>query len=285
MTFWNEIEHHVGAERMSRLWLADPDVRRAVNLSVSGSETEWPLEWFARAYRKMLPFRSCAVIGCGTGALERDLVMKEIVRDVIGVDVASEAIAFARAEAERSGMAARITYEVDDAAAFLARNTSAFDALFFHGSLHHLNPVAEILTSAKRALRPGGLLYVDEYVGPSMHQWTWWRLVAANLAYYAIVPRALRRPRLVRAPRNADDPTEMIDAASILPSLRRTFTVVAERGYGGNILGVVYPNLRCDDNSELLRRSVRRLIRFDRALARLAGDHYAVVVALNEPSP
>jgi SAM-dependent methyltransferase len=283
MNYWNDVENHEGAERLSQFWLADPEVRRSVNASVTGSPDEWPLEWFAREFRQMLPLGRCAVIGSGTGALERDLLAKKIVLHATAVDVASGAVAFARDEAARAGLDNRASYVVEDAAEFLESNENCFDAIFFHGSLHHLNPVANILMLARRSLRPGGLLYLDEYIGPSMKEWTWWRLTLANIAYYAAVPRALRRPRLVRAPRNPSDPTEMIDASSILPAVRRMFRVVSERGYGGNILGLVYGNLATASPAAARRRVVQRLIRIDRMVARLAGDHHAVVIALNEP--
>ncbi|MCA1732149.1 MAG: class I SAM-dependent methyltransferase, partial [Acidobacteria bacterium] len=216
--YWDEVGHHLGDERMLRFWLADTDVRAYVNAAVSGSPDVWAIEWFGREFRDLLPLDRCAVIGCGTGAIERDLVRRKLVRSVTAIDLAPAAVAFAREEAEREGLGEAIRYEVGDAAGFLAENPASFDGIFFHGALHHLEPVSEILRLAKASLRPSGILYIDEYVGPSMSQWSWWRLVPANLAYYLAAPRRLRRPRLVRAPRNPDDPSEMIDSASILPA-------------------------------------------------------------------
>jgi SAM-dependent methyltransferase len=283
MNYWDDVNHHVGDERMSWLWLADTDVRQAVNAAVAGSPHEWPLEWFAREYAALLPLGKCAVMGCGTGALERDLLSKRIAAHVTAVDVAPAVVAFAQREAERSGLQSHVSYVVADAAAFLRKKESAFDAIFFHGSLHHLEPVEDILRLTRNALRTGGLLYLDEYIGPSMRHWTWWRLAAANGAYYAVVPRALRRPRLIRAPRNPADPSEMVDSASILPAVHRMFRVISERGYGGNILGLVYPNLHHRSEASVFRRTVRRLIRVDQQVARIVGHHYAVIIALNEP--
>lgn len=276
--YWDEVGHHLGDERMLRFWLAHPDVRAYVNAAVSGSPDVWAIEWFGREFRDLLPLDRCAVIGCGTGAVERDLVRRGLVRSVTAIDVAPAAVAFAREEAEREGLGDAIQYEVSDAAGFLAANPGGFDGVFFHGALHHLEPVSEILRLAKGALRAGGVLYIDEYVGPSMRQWKWWRLIAANLAYYLAAPRGLRRPRLVRAPRNLEDPSEMIDSASILPEVRRQFEVLAERGYGGNLLAIVYPNLRHEAGGDELGRVVGRLIRMERAVVRVAGSHHAVVV-------
>jgi hypothetical protein len=51
MNYWDDVNHHVGDERMSWLWLADTDVRQAVNAAVAGSPHEWPGSWAARLMR------------------------------------------------------------------------------------------------------------------------------------------------------------------------------------------------------------------------------------------
>lgn len=283
--YWDDVENHLGNERLTRFWLANADVRAAVNSAVSGAPDEWPLEWFGREFGSILPLRNCAVLGCGTGALERDLIRKRIVSQVTAIDIAPSAVAFAEREARTDGVAASIRYAVGDVMDFLRENPGRFDGVFFHGALHHLSPVREALRLANTSLKTGGILYLDEYVGPSMDQWSWWRLAPANLSYYLAAPRRLRRPRLVRAPRNPSDPTEMIDSASILPAVRQCFRVVAERGYGGNILALVYPNLMHDVPPPALRRTVRRLLAIERQVVRLAGHHYAVVVAQKSPPP
>src|SRR4029079_5429914 len=89
----------------------------------------------------------------------------------------------------------------------------------------------------------GGFLYLDEYVGPSRDEWHWWRLFAQNFAYY-MLPRATRRPHLVRAPINYEDPTEAIRSSEIVGAVTRHSRIVERRDYGGNLLAVVYPNLK-----------------------------------------
>lgn len=281
--YWNDVKNHVGSDRLAQLWLADETVRRSVNAAITGSPDEWPLEWFARKFAEHLPFRRCAVIGCGTGALERDLLSKRIATQVTAVDIAPSAVAFAEQEATRSGLAESISYVVQDAVAFLTTNQGVFDAVFFHGALHHLSAVEQVLRFTKLALRPNGILYLDEYIGPSMHQWSWWRLLPANLAYYASAPRRLRRPRLIRAPRNPDDASEMIDSSSIRPAVYRTFRVLAYRGFGGNILGLVYPNLQHRAADAAFRRTVGRLLAVEKYVVSMSGHHYAVIVAQNAP--
>jgi SAM-dependent methyltransferase len=101
--YWDEVGHHLGDERMLRFWLAHPDVRAYVNEAVSGSPDVWAIEWFGREFRDLLPLDRCAVIGCGTGAVERDLVRRGLARSVTAIDVAPAAVTFARQEAGARG--------------------------------------------------------------------------------------------------------------------------------------------------------------------------------------
>lgn len=276
--YWDDVEHHLGS-RMDYFWLADPIVRRAVNRDVSGNPDVWPVEWLAERFRAELPLERSAVIGCGTGNLERALVKLGVVREITGVDIAPNAVAYAKRTAEEEGLTG-IEYLATDALDFLERHTNQFDAIFFHGALHHMTSVAQTLSLTEKALRKDGLLFIDEYVGPSMHEWSWWRLLPANIAYYLAAPSRMRRPRLVRAPRNSADPSEMHDASSIVPEVRRRFDLVEQRDYGGNILGLVYANLeKSKATVDDIARVVDRLIRIERFVRRFERSHHAVIVA------
>src|ERR1043166_4328659 len=101
--YWDDVENHLGDERLAQLWLADADVRASGNRAVGRASGEWPLEWFSREFASILPLQSCAVLGCGTGALERDLVRKRIASQVTAIDVAPSAVAFAEREAQKEG--------------------------------------------------------------------------------------------------------------------------------------------------------------------------------------
>lgn len=103
-----------------------------------------------------------------------------------GVDNSPAAIEEARRQAGPN-----IEYVVGDAREYLRHHQ--FDAAFFHQSLHHFDELDDLMGIVRRAIRPGGLLYIDEY----------------------------------------------------------------RRDYGGNLLAVVYPNLR---KSDAFDRAVRRLI-------------------------
>ena len=281
-SYWDKADHHSGGAVMTNFWMAHPLVRRYINESVTGDAERWPLEWFADEFRERLPFENVLSIGSGGGDLERDLVRKKVARHVTGIDVAKEIVEEARRRAEAEGIG-DVEYFAGDAREFLRRNAGRYDAIFFHGALHHFDRMRELMQLVAGALVAGGTLYLDEYVGPSMHQWNVRRLLLPNLVY-RLLPSRARRPRLVRAPVNPHDPSEAICSAEIVPEVLRCFRVEARRDYGGNLLALIYPNLRKPEEPEALPRAafdgvVEELIRREKRLLRAAPSHHTIIVA------
>jgi SAM-dependent methyltransferase len=272
VSYWNDLERHHGGAGLDEIWLNHPRIRAVANERISGDAAMWPAEWFARRWAPDLPLAETVVVGCGTGALERDLVRRGLVTRVTGIDLAGEPLSRARDLAVEAGLDRSIRYEQADAFAFLRARTGSLDGVFFHASLHHFDDPAAILRTAREALRPGGFVYVDEYAGPSRTQWNPLRLLAANIAY-RLLPGALRRPHLIRAPINHDDPTEAPASHRIVPALREVFPSVELRGYGGNLLSLLYPNLHRPPAVEraLFDRGIERLIALEDALLALPG--------------
>lgn len=301
MGFWDEVAHHVGTAHLERFWMTHPAVRLRINRRVSGDPHLWPIQWLAHRLGDRAPFAASLSIGCGTGNLERDLVEKGITRHIVGIDVAEAPLAHARQLAHEAGLDGAIEYLRADAWSFLAEiaggtegaevtKHGGFDSVFFHHSLHHFERPADLLGFVRRALAPGGVLYLDEYVGPSMADWSPRRLLLPNLAYLAL-PRELRHERTVPAPSNPGDPTESIASAEIVEGVERHFRVLERRDYGGNLLLLVYPELVRPDEApdgptpEAFDRAVERLLDQEELLLRLPGARSFHTVVLAEPLP
>ena len=254
--------------------MAHPLIRETINRRVSGDPAVWPITWFRRQFGVRMPFRRALSIGCGPGTLERDLVAQGVVSSITGIDIVPSPLELAAREA--AGLPIR--YERADAYEYLRAHPSTFDAIFFHASLHHFERVDEILSLARAALAPDGVIYLDEFVGPSMHEWNVWRLLRPNFEYYRL-PRSARRVKLVRTPVNPEDPTEAVAAADILPAVDRHFRVLERRDYGGNLLALIYPNL--EKRSTALNTAVAELIaREDQLLRAGTPSHHAILVGV-----
>jgi 2-polyprenyl-3-methyl-5-hydroxy-6-metoxy-1,4-benzoquinol methylase len=271
--YWDELEHHTD---LGDIWMSHPLVRAAINRRVSGDPNVWPMAAVAEWLRPRLPLVKALSIGCGAGALERSLIELGAATEITGIDVSDSALDEARREAAARGMS--IDYRNAEARAFLRDHPRAFDAVFFHQSLHHFDALDGLMTLVGGALRDDGVLVVDEYVGPSRDEWSVARLVSANIVY-RLLPRGTRRAKIVRAPINREDPTEAVASSQIVPAIERHFRVTQRRDYGGNLLALIYPNL--DRTSPLLDDAVTTLLaKEERMLARGASSFYSVIVAM-----
>lgn len=275
MNYWNDLTHHTD---VADIWMAHPLVRAAINRRVSGEERVWPITALRRWLGERAPLATSVSIGCGAGSLERSLIDEGVVAHAVGIDLAENAIE----EAAKQAGYRPLDYLVADARAFLRRNRGKFDAVFFHQSLHHFDRLDELMDDVAQALRTGGMLYLDEYVGPSRDEWSPLKLVRPNLAYRTL-PASVRRPRIVRAPINREDPTEAIRSSGIMPAVERRFRIVERRDYGGNLLALLYPNLRRPDEGsapEVFDAAVAKLLAMEeRLLRRGVGSYCTVAVA------
>lgn len=258
-------------------WMAHPLVRAAINEQVSGRAEVWPTQRLREQLADRIPLRKTLSIGCGIGNLERDLVGQGIVARITGIDFPGEVLEQAKTLAAGDP---RIDYVGGDAFEYL-RTHGELDAIFFHQSLHHFERIPELMRLVREALVPGGLFWIDEFVGPSMHEWNALRLLIPNVAYY-LLPRSVRRVKIVRTPRNPGDPTEAVCAAEILPAIERELEIVERRDYGGNLVALLYPNLQRASSD--LERALRFLLRLEGKLLRAGARSFHSVVLARRPS-
>lgn len=265
-------------EPEDRYWGAQPLVRRAINRRVTGDPNRWPMEWFADKYvPAALPLGLS--VGCGTGLLERDVFLKGICERVEGVDFSPEAITEAQREAEEAGLDRRLSYRVEDINA-IRLPRAAYDIVFFHGSLHHIRNVERVLEEVHGALKPGGLLFLDEYMGPSRSEWREAEWGFARSAFDAL-PEELKNRQELAIPLPMDDPSESVRSSAILPAVRRLFGILEDRPYGGNILWFVFPCLDIARLREDRTDALSRLIALEDHLLdkRWVESYFRVIVA------
>jgi SAM-dependent methyltransferase len=227
-------------EPEDRYWGSQPLVRRAINRRVTGDPNRWPMEWFADRYAPT-PLPLGLSVGCGTGLLERDILAKGVCSRIEGVDFSPESIADAERCAEEAGLSWRLSYRVEDINA-IRLAPKRYDVVFFHGSLHHIRNVERVLEEVRGALKPGGLVFVDEYMGPARSEWNDAEWGFARSAFDAL-PEVLKNRSELAIPLPMDDPSESVRSSAILPACRRLFEVLEERPYGGNILWFIFPCL------------------------------------------
>lgn len=242
---------HWGEDRIdvASSWFDLQSVQRYVNTWISGRpDTDWIEYLFARCR----PPKECRglVMGCGHGDLERQLIDRKYCTSLVAFDVSPRAIEVAARRAEEEGVGGRIEYLQLDANAMGTQSWNReFDVVFGPMSIHHFVRLEDCLTAVHGALKDRGLLFINEYIGPSLFQWTDRQIQFANEMLEVLPERYLhnvRKPDELKPAIARPTKSEMIAAgfeavcsAEILPALKKNFEIVEIRPYGGTILHLV----------------------------------------------
>ncbi|HEY3055111.1 MAG TPA: class I SAM-dependent methyltransferase [Thermoanaerobaculia bacterium] len=256
-------------------WMLNPTIHEYINASIGTAEHPlWPLDWFQQ-WLGQRHFARALSVGCGTGALERDLVRRNLCERVDAFDGSLGSLAIAREEARRSAMDRRIGYFASDFnRPVLPRRR--YDLVLIHQAMHHVAKLEKLLRAILLALKPDGLLYLDEYIGPSRHEWTEERYIAQR-KFFATIPRECLFVPVLPYPIVPQDPSEAFRSSEVVPQLEVGFDLVAFRGYGGNLLAPIVPAV---DWKLAPKDLLERLIQSERdLLARGEPPFHAVIVA------
>lgn len=230
-------------------WMHHPQVVRRLAIKASDRTDADPYIHLMIKLREegwSFPVPRVLSLGCGHGALERGLVQIGLAERCDGIDLSEGAITEARRLAAEAGLDGQIHYTVGDLeeAAF---PEGTFDIVFFHHSMHHIEELEGLCVAVRRALRPGGILHLDEFVGPDRFQWTDAQLHHLN-GFIQALPSRYRRlvsggvmPAIVRPTVEqmiALDPSEAVRSSAIMETVGRHFRVVEVRELGGALLHV-----------------------------------------------
>lgn len=274
-------------------WTHHPLVRAAIHRRVSGDAGLAPLPWFFGQVARLrpLPLARVLVLGCGTGAAEREACRRGWAREAVAFDLSPKVVEAARARAGRVPGVRHVQADMDalpvGADPF---ERASFDAVLGISAVHHSRRVEGLFDDLHALLRPDGWLFLDEYVGPDRFQHSPLQTRQLRLAA-ELLPDALRTTRSgavranYRAPEVAEvvaaDPTEAAQSSRILSAMRRRFDAVAVRPYGGGLLrpllGEITQNFMDGDGEAVLRLLVEAEDELDR-LGELQHD-FACAIA------
>ena len=270
-------------KRRSLHWTEHPRVAEYVNACITDVPWLGPTQGLKAGWAYH-PLQRGLSIGCGIGNLERDLYFQRICERIEGIDISRESIRVAKKMNKDAGVRG-IRYRVADFNR-LELPPERYNIVFFHGSLHHVSDPDRLLDEVRRTLKPQGLLYVDEYVGPSRDEWTDDDLRFAREEFAKL--DAKLKLWDVNPPLDRTDPSEMIRSSRIVPAIRERFEILHYKPYWGNLL---FPLLCCVDRDEILKGEnaplVERLVARERELVargEIQNPLFAVIFARKQGS-
>lgn len=177
-------------------WDASPEIYRQINRRITGEpEYDWKTYTLDKYFAGRLPVARTLSLGCGIGRLERTLAKLGAFEQCDAYDISPDAIATAAALTQARGIRTVAFHAADVNTLILPARV--FDAVWAHSALHHFAALEHIFGQIRRALKPGGLLILNEYVGPSRFQFPERQKEIINLclrllppAYRTLTPEA-----------------------------------------------------------------------------------------------
>ncbi|MBX3064192.1 MAG: methyltransferase domain-containing protein [Anaerolineae bacterium] len=237
-------------------WLQVPAIRARYNYKATGvPNVAWYDYWMRRCFSGKMPVERTLSIGCGQGSLELDLAQLRTFRHCDAYDIAPGAIEAAKLHAAARGVTS-VNFMVSDANTIqLPRQT--YDCIWFDMSLHHIEALEHLCQQVARALKPDGVVILNEYVGANRFDFPA-RQKEIMRAAFLLLPQQARRflGNAADAPLYLDDmyfpdpqavaeadPSEAIRSADILNVLAEHLDIVVQRNLGGTLLQYVLNNI------------------------------------------
>jgi SAM-dependent methyltransferase len=189
------------------------------------------------------PFAHVAELGCGDGILVHVLLDDDPGLTVDADDISTASLARA---AERIKTHCGATERCRFLPIDLNRETmpeAIYDAVLTTGTMHHVENFDFGFGNIGRSLRPGGYLWLNDYVGPNRFQWSDTQMRLAD-ELLALVPKAWRRcdkvARCEAGALRATDPSEAGASQHIESALAAHFEIVQKWQRGGTLLAPIF---------------------------------------------
>lgn len=189
-----------------------------------------------------LPFERALSICSGSGDFERELIEKGICNQVDAYEISPLRVKEGERIAQEGGYKIKFLLEDVNRAVF---KRDHYDLFISWSALHHIENLEGVCKNVYDSLKKGGILLVQEYIGPNQLQWSEKQLEIIN-RILSTLPNNLRRKsqqdmvidkieRPTLEHMNEADPSEAIRSEEILATLMRFFDLKTMKFFGGSI--------------------------------------------------
>ena len=242
---WGSIRHDSLAQQYASFPLSHPYIKNAMNYAATGNKEISSLNALVTLLPQLgvgVPVSKAASVCCGSGAVERHLHMAGVVKNCIGYDLSSDAIEQAKKLA-KDGNYDGLKYKICDLD-LEGFDQDGFDFIIANQAVHHIESLESVFDNIYASLRPGGIFYLDEYVGPNRFQWTdiqieemsnWLQSLPEKYTLTIDGARKLFVARATIQEMIDFDPSEAVRSEDIERVLSERFEMIETKNLGGSL--------------------------------------------------
>ncbi len=234
---WNSLQKISWLNRRTRWWHS-PSIIRHVNNHICGQSLDGITSGDIALLKSRYPSRKFAraiSVGCGNGSKELELVKAGLVEhfDLFEISVAS--IERGRVLAENAGAGHALSFHQAAVDMSVTVDTGKYDLVYWNNALHHMLDVPQAMQWSKDQSKPGGVIYINDFIGPDRMQWTTEMLRIASAVRSSLPKSMLRHPLFPWRKLPSDvplasvanmiaiDPTECADSSRMLQAFTDYF--------------------------------------------------------------
>jgi SAM-dependent methyltransferase len=215
-------------------------VREIYQKRVTGDAS---LSWYAwKSRRRPGPFGRVLAFGDGKGMAAEAALMRNDTREVVYFNISKRECQEFERLFSGHGFDFPFRYIKGDANRFDFLELGAFDTIITVGTFHHFEKFERIFPQLNEILNPDGLVYADEFIGPSRWRYEG-QIVELINRFLSSLPQELILSRNPARPeefyyllKNGLDPSESIRSGELDEWLRKSFTVLEASPFNGTLL-------------------------------------------------
>jgi SAM-dependent methyltransferase len=229
-----------------------PIARAAINRRITGDPELGPETYFARRHGPAIVAPHALSLRASDAKLELALVEAGACERLTGIDDAQSRVDFAAGRVPEP-LREQVRFQLGTIEQFRAEEP--LGAAVCRSYLHRRADLEAVLDRIAALLAPGGLVFVEDFVGPARFQWTDAQLEAINRLLAGLPEELLadlaasdgRRKRSVERPNVdawiASNPHEAVRSDEIVPLLDERFERVEVCAYGGAVFHQLFSRI------------------------------------------
>ncbi|MDH3825419.1 MAG: class I SAM-dependent methyltransferase, partial [Nitrosopumilus sp.] len=250
---------HYSAEFWNHLY----SVQKYINKLCTDDEHTDFMEDMLKRFKDYIPFEKVLIVGCGNGWVERRLADMNIAKHFDAFDISDEYLEEARSKKNNRN----INYFVDDINELNNLPDVKYDAIFNIAILHHAEKIENAVKKLSNMLKPDGLIFNYEYVGPAQNQYSNEHLKIME-EINNLLPERLQSKSPLRPPIQnfRVEPTEAIHSDLVRPIIRKYFYIIFEREFNGGIAyQILWNNISAfkDELDMKAEKELEKLLKMD----------------------
>jgi len=274
--FWDQTDTSVSREYWGNIKAIKKLIQRRITGDVS-------LSWYTKQIReRKTPFGRILAFGDGHGMAAEAFLTKRDTTEIIYVNISLGEGRRFKNKMEELNINIPCKFIQADANKFDFSSIGYFDTIIDVGAFHHFKNFNSIFQKLNNQLKPDGMGYVDEYVGPSKWEFSQVVIDAINELLVSLPPELVAYPvkevckkDFKRLWKRCGDPSEAIKSSVLDQAIRGHFKVVEATFFGGSLLMPFFLTSHLNPcrlhinnwhNTEIGISESERLVRFEQNL-------------------